>query len=388
MSFKRKYYDEIFLTGLNNSFKQHLISRQDEFLQYVANKEDIENFYVMLLSVHSTWLEDVYTQMQEYYNSDFINLATGEDLDKIGELCGIKRSPATRAYTDLVFTTNKTLDNDYTIPAGVLVTNKNGVTYRTEKTGVILKENSSVSIPAYSTVTGVKGKVSENTLTSIETGNNNITLSGVTVTNPSSSSGGFEAQTDEEYREYLQNWTLIQQKGNEWSYKYHLNSYTGLDGYGLMPLWDGGGTVKVIVDRSDNTNADYLNELYKKLQADVCLFDDDVIVVDATKKDIDISIQVDVDIDQINPFSRTEKDSISLRTKSAVKLFINGGFRSDGSYYHGLNIGEDFIPHKLAVFLDNEIKELKDIKFNYPRDYISVSDEEIANSGNISVEVL
>lgn len=388
MNFKQKFYDEIFLKGLQNSFKQHLISRQDEFLNYIANREDIENFYVMLESIHADWLDDVYVEMKNVYDGDFINLATGKDLDKIGEKVGISRRGATRAYVDVVFTTTKELDNDYTIPAGVLITSKAGVSYKTDTSGTILQGKTSVTVPAYATTTGVAGKVNKDTLTSIVTGSNNISVSGVTVTNPSASSGGVDSETDEEYREYLKNWMKIHAKSDEWVYTYYINKYDGLDGYGLLPCWDGAGTVKVVVDRADNSSADFLNILYNKIKKDVCLMDDDVIVVDATKRSIDVSIIVDVDIDQLNPFSRTEKDEIALRTESAVKLFIDGGFRTDGSYYKGLSIGEDFIPHKLAVFLDKEIKELKDIKFNYPLVYTALSNEEIASAGKVTVEVL
>ena len=388
MNFKQKFYDEIFLKGLQNSYKQHLISRQEDFLNYVANREDIENFYVMLESIHADWLDDVYVEMKNVYDGDFINLATGKDLDKIGEKLGIKRRAATRAYTDVVFTLTKELDNDFTIPAGVLLTTKAGVSYKTDTTGTILQGKTSVTVPAYATVTGVAGKVNKDTLTAIVTGSNNITVSGVTVTNPSVSSGGVDAETDEEYREYLKTWMKIHAKSDEDVYNYYINKYDGLDGCSLLPCWDGAGTIKVVVDRADNTSADFLNVLYNRIKKDVCLMDDDVIVVDALKRSIDVSIVVDVDIDQLNPFSRTEKDKIALRTESAVKLFIDGGFRTDGSYYKGLSIGEDFIPHKLSVFLDKEIKELKDIKFNYPLTYTALSNEEIASSGKVSVEVL
>lgn len=388
MNFKQKFYDEIFLKGLQNSYKQHLISRQEDFLNYVANREDIENFYVMLESIHADWLDDVYVEMKNVYDGDFINLATGKDLDKIGEKLGIKRRTATRAYTDVVFTLTKELDNDFTIPAGVLLTTKAGVSYKTDTTGTILQGKTSVTVPAYATVTGVAGKVNKDTLTAIVTGSNNITVSGVTVTNPSVSSGGVDAETDEEYREYLKTWMKIHAKSDEDVYNYYINKYDGLDGCSLLPCWDGAGTIKVVVDRADNTSADFLNVLYNRIKKDVCLMDDDVIVVDALKRSIDVSIVVDVDIDQLNPFSRTEKDEIALRTESAVKLFIDGGFRTDGSYYKGLSIGEDFIPHKLSVFLDKEIKELKDIKFNYPLTYTALSNEEIASSGKVSVEVL
>ena len=61
---------------------------------------------------------------------------------------------------------------------------------------------------------------------------------------------------------------------------------------------------------------------------------------------------------------------------------------NDNTYYPGLLLGEDFIPHKLAVFLDDEIPELKNINFNYPEDYIQILDEEIGASNTITIEMI
>ena len=51
-------------------------------------------------------------------------------------------------------------------------------------------------------------------------------------------------------------------------------------------------------------------------------------------------------------------------------------------------LGEDFIPHKLAVFLDYEIPELKNIEFNYPEDYVRILDEECGVSNEITIEMI
>ena len=103
---------------------------------------------------------------------------------------------------------------------------------------------------------------------------------------------------------------------------------------------------------------------------------------------IDIYATVNVDIDQLNPYSDVEKEDIKARIISAIKIFIDGGYTNDNSYYPGLLLGEDFIPHKLAVFLDDEIPELKNINFNYPEDYIQILDEEIGTSNTITIEMI
>ena len=87
----------------------------------------------------------------------------------------------------------------------------------------------------------------------------------------------------------------------------------------------------------------------------------------------------------LTPYDVTYKEDIQAKLVKAVKLFIDGGYRSDGSYYKGLSIGEDFIPHKLQVFLDKEINELKSIKFNYPSQPVVVNDEEQCFAREINI---
>ena len=72
----------------------------------------------------------------------------------------------------------------------------------------------------------------------------------------------------------------------------------------------------------------------------------------------------------------------------SIGVFIDGGYRNDETWTNGLNIGEDFIPHKLAVFLDEEIPELKSIQFKYPEDYIEILDDEIGISNTITIEMV
>ena len=103
---------------------------------------------------------------------------------------------------------------------------------------------------------------------------------------------------------------------------------------------------------------------------------------------INIYAIVDVDIDQVNPYSKVEKDTIREKIIHAIKVFIDGGYTVDGEWYPGLFLGEDFIPHKLAVFLDDEIPELQNITFNYPSDYIRIGDDEIGVSNDITIEMI
>ena len=159
----------------------------------------------------------------------------------------------------------------------------------------------------------------------------------------------------------------------------------GLDSYKLVPNWNGDGTIKCVLD----PGTDYqLNKAYSELQSTVTQATEDIFMSAPVVKLIDIYATVNVDIDQLNPFSNVEKSEIQARIISAIKVFIDGGYASDGSWYPGLILGEDFIPHKLAVFLDDEIPELKNINFHTPEDYVTILDEEVGTSNIITIEMI
>ena len=227
----------------------------------------------------------------------------------------------------------------------------------------------------------MSGKVIENSLTKI------VSSLGYnfTVNNESPSSGGSEEYNDDEYRYLLMNWTKIKLKGSLEAFEYYFASFDGIDSYKLVPNWDGTGTIKCVLD--PGTDYQLLNA-YTDLQDNITQATEDIFMSAPVTKLIDIYATVNVDIDQINPYSDIEKKDIQARIISAIKVFIDGGYASDGSWYPGLLLGEDFIPHKLGVFLDDEIPELKNITFHTPEDYVSILDEEIGVSNTINIEMI
>lgn len=388
-NFRKQEYDEIFLKGLTNAFEEKLISKHEDFLKYVKNKEDIENFYVMLLSIHSEWLSEVYSEMENVYHATDLDLAEGVDLDHIGSWVGVPRVGATRSYVSLEFKLKKVPSEDVIYYKPLMVTTKDGKTYTTSENLRFNTGDNTCIVPAYSNIPGAYSKVLEDTLTSVVSDYDKSLLPGLSVSNLIASSGGEDGQSDDEYREYLKNWTKIKQKGNAWAYKYYFRNLDGLDSYHLIPLWDGTGTIKIVIDSSDSEKVQSLrNKIYNEIQENVALYDDDIQVVPAEKKLINVYLTVDVDIDRVNPYSSVEKKNIKSKIISSVKTFIDGGYCMDGSYYKGLVIGEDFIPYKLGVFIDKEVTEVKNITFTKENVPVTISDEEIGVSNTINIEIL
>ena len=385
MTYVRKYYKEIFLKALNEALKQSLISHQEEFERYVSNKQDISNFYVMLLSIHSEIFEQVYSDMTEVYFSDKINHAIGSDLDDIGLMLGIPRPQATRASVEVTFTLNHDQDTDVLESPGILVTTQNGISYRTVEELYIPTGELTGTVNAVAVNPGTGSIIIENQISKLES-DLSSTQSSTRVNTGSASSGGREGFNDEEYRLLLKHHKEIFQKGNEWAFINYLDNFDGLDGYSFIPNWDGSGTIKIILD----PGTDYqLGQAYNDLQSQISQASEDICMTAPVKIPINVYAVVDVDIDRVNPYSSNEKEEIKSKIVSAIKLFIDGGKNIvTGEYHKGLSIGEDFIPYKLGAFLDKQIPELKNITFNVPENYITITDEEIGTANIITIEMV
>ena len=181
------------------------------------------------------------------------------------------------------------------------------------------------------------------------------------------------------------NWKLINLKGSFEAYENYFANFNGIDSYRIVPNWNGTGTIKCILD----PGTDYqLNLAYEELQDSITQATEDIFMSAPINKYINIYAIVNVDIDQVNPYSTIEKSVIQAKIITAIKIFIDGGYRANGEWYGGLYLGEDFIPHKLAVFVDEEIPELKNITFKYPEDYVPIQDEEIGVSNEITIEMI
>lgn len=144
----------------------------------------------------------VYEKINYAVDQNFLSTATGENLDRVAEIYGnFPRPEAKAAYAAMVFSLAEASPNDTVIPQGTLVSDANG--------NVFFTTNYAVTIPAGETT--VQFVIS--TCTEIgEAGNgfapgqiNTIrdNLPGVSCTNYSTTQGGREVMTDDEYRAYV-----------------------------------------------------------------------------------------------------------------------------------------------------------------------------------------
>ena len=374
----QKYYEELFTNLLEEAYDNSLISHNELFVDYVKSRQDISSYYVMTLSIIAESEEDIYYDMTDVYYSAKVEYALGEDLDDIGSIVGCPRPQATSAGVELTFTLNLALDNTLLIPKGTIVSTKNGVSYITVEDGDIPAGENSVNVFALSIEEGWDYRVPRDSLTIIET--EFPEGSGVKVTNLESASGGSDAYDDEEYRALIMDWIKNNTRGSKEAYDRYFATVDGLDSYKLIPNWDVSGTLKIVLDPGYPYQ---LKKCYEEIMDSICQFPDDITMFPPDRIPINIYAKCNVDIDEVNPYSAMEKESIKTRIIDAIKLYIDG----DVSNYKGLRIGEDFIPYKLGVFIHDLVPELKNIVFTYPNEPIVITDEQMGISNDINIEM-
>lgn len=128
----------------------------------------------------------------------FLTYATGDYLDHLAALRGIKRIESTSAMTVLQFTIEKAISTVVPIPAGSRVSNGNGVYFATDEYTEILEGQTSISVSATCTETGAAGN-------GFEIGELNVLVNTipyiVSVCNTIETYGGTDRETDESLKE-------------------------------------------------------------------------------------------------------------------------------------------------------------------------------------------
>ena len=351
--YNQKYFAEIFYNSIVDAVDNGLISNSDDFIDYITNREDISNYYVMTLAVISDSIEDVYYDMSDVYRSNKLDYALGSDLDSIGDIIGCPRPQATKSSVLVTFYTNTIVDESIPIRTGTIVSDGKGVSFVTVEDGVIPIGSDSVDVCCLSIDTGTNTRVLSNSIKKIDSV---LEYEGVNVINNNGSSGGRNVYTDDEYRELLSNWVRSKIRGSKEAFDEYFSDFDGLDGYKLIPKWDGSGTLKVVLDPGYPYQ---LQKAYSDIMNGVVQIDDDVTMFAPVKVDLSVYCRCNVDIDQVNRFSKTEKEEIRSRIVDAIKVYVNGDVLNSS----GLGIGEDFIPFQLGVYISSMVPEVKNITF-------------------------
>ncbi|SER87182.1 baseplate J/gp47 family protein [Psychrobacillus sp. OK032] len=237
-----------------------------------------------LFSPMAIELSQAYTQMDNVLNLGFAETSTGELLERRVAEQGMTRKTAVKA-SGLVTITGAVGE---IIPLGTLLSTDSDsapIYFVTTEEKTLISE--SIDVPVEAEVGGVSGNVAIGAITDV-LGD----LSGaVTVTNEKVFSGGINGESDEElYARYHEKVSRPATSGNKYHYEQWAKEIAGISDARCYPIWQGVGTVKVVVINSEkrSPSAMTLDQVKAHIDTQRPVLAD-VTVVGVTEVSIDIT---------------------------------------------------------------------------------------------------
>lgn len=223
-------------------------SIKEEMLEgLTVNGEEIDtregSYANTLVSVAAYQIWKLYQQFPALLSMVFPDETAGEYIDKNAEQIGMVRSAGRKASVSVTFTGK----NGTRIPKGTaLYAPDSGLQFLTAEDAVI--QSGSAGVQAEAAEVGIAYNLPAKRITSLY-----INLSGVdTVTNSQAASGGADPESDAAfYARYHDRRVLPITSGNRYHYITWATEVPGVSYAGCVPLWDGPGTVKVVIAGAD-----------------------------------------------------------------------------------------------------------------------------------------
>lgn len=216
-----------------------IIARMQSDLKNETSK--VEGSFAMdsLQAVAQEIARTVKMRIVDFLDLCMLDTAAFEYLDRKGMDYGLERNPATASTGYVTF---KGVSGTI-IPKGLsLVSNTHS--FKTDYEAVI-PTSGTIDIHCTCSELGTVGNILAGGITGIRS---TEAISGVTVTNKNNFEGGTEEEDDESYRKRI--YEKIQMpiaSGNSNQYVYWAKQVSGVGNARCIPLWDGAGTVKVVI---------------------------------------------------------------------------------------------------------------------------------------------
>lgn len=218
-------------------------------LTYVPDRYDTDNgsFFSDLLKPVAVQLYLLQNKIDVLEDNCFALTAAGEYLDRKAAEQGLTRRSGTFARGIVRIAGVK----GEVVRAGAKVAAEN-VLYAVDET-VMIPDTGFIEVGATCTVAGGVGNVKADKINRFPVMLRNLTA----VENITDFTGGYDEETDAELLErYLEKVSRPNTSGNKNHYISWAKEVSGVGNVQVVPLWNGPGTVKVIITNSDNAPAD------------------------------------------------------------------------------------------------------------------------------------
>jgi len=339
--------------------KEQILSR---LLEQISNEYDKTSgsFFFDTQKPLAIELEQTYTKLESILLNGFATTAEGTYLDKKVAEQGLIRKSATFAKGVVTITgnTNAVINIGDKVSSETLI-----FTCLETKT---IPESGSITVNVQCDTSGSVGNVPTGSIKTFP-----VTLSGITsVINTEALTGGYDAETDDELRgRYFDKVSAPVSSGNKYHYINWAKEITGVGDVKVLPLWNGAGTVKVIIINSNGGVAgpSLIDEVTAKIEESRPI-GASVTVESAVPVEIDVSatliLQTNVPLEEVSP-----------KIKGLIETYLKRiAFTQD--YISYAHIGG-------AILSVYGVLDYSDLTVNEETDNISIAENEVAVLGEV-----
>ena len=278
-----------------------------------------------LLAAVGLALFGAYKTLNKMLPISFVDETSGEYLEARCAEYGIMRKSGTPASVLLEFTGQ----NGTIIPAGTTVSTQGGLLFSVEEPQRI--SDDVVQVPAISQNVGTEYNVPANTLSTLVT-----PVSGVQqVTNPQAAEGGADQETDESLFSRLDQYRKNRAtSGNVADYLAWAMETPGVGVAKVFPVWNGPGTVKVILVGDDKRPVD-------------------AAIVQSCLEHIETvrPIGAQVTVESAGAFAVDVAASVQLAEGVVLETVKAEFFKKLEEYFQELALTKDTVPYNRVAFL-------------------------------------
>lgn len=344
--------------------KKNILERLKNYYTEVAGDKVnlVEGGFIWdMLSSNSNEFEKVYAELALVIEAAFPQTSWGPWLTMKSEEHGVIRREATNSSAILTITGQAGI----TVPEGSLFSTNDGKNFLSIESKKI-EDNGTVDIKAQSQDTGENYNVDAGTITKIP-----VSIYGVVaVTNKNAAYDGFDEEDDETLLKRL----LFKARnpatsGNNNHYIIWATEVAGVGEVRVIDLWNGNGTVKVIITDANNNIAseDLVEKVYEYIEEQRTI-GATVTVVSVTELKLSIELKV------TNGTANTE----------GIKEAINNYFKQ--------NVFEsEYVSYALigSIILQNAattgVLDYEDLKINNDVKNISLTDEQLPVVSEVNI---
>lgn len=329
------------------------------------NPNAIEGSFAMdIIEAISVELEKFYQFSTYLFDLQFLDTAKGEYLDRRALEYGIERRKATYSVGEIRIKGTR----------GVVV--EKGAIFYADDLEFIATETKVIDaeyiiIKAQCNYVGVAGNVQVGQI-------NKTDINGISeVVNPNNFIGGFDTETDDEYRQRII--TRLRLQGNSGNIYNYINWAMEVEGVGkakCFPIWQGPGTVKIsILDKNlDAANTELIKKVKDYISPDNkgsgrAPIGVDLSVTTATVKNITISVDIT---------TTTDLNDVKANVKKNVENYLKS------LSYSGKNVSYARIGD--LIIDTNGVNDYENLRINGGVNTIALGEEEIPRL--LSLEVV